>query len=350
MLLSIIIPFYNSKQKCTNLTEKIKQIHDSEVEVVLIDDGSTDETFEHLKDIQKESPCKVIVDRQENKGPGGARNHGLSLSTGEYIWFVDSDDDINLSAIEVLKKLQDKKYDFIDFDLKSKAGQINSMNLPAGEHTTNNQTRTALLKNFGRIWSKIIRKEIIIKNNILYPEFCIYEDNPLSLIYPLTIKRFYKTNSIGYYYNEENESITRGSISPRFFDRLETAIFGIKKALKLTSTEEEKNLAIARFTDLFLINTTITLMSQKNISGIIDSARVMRHYRDSIKKINTTHKPIEIKIDTSKRKLLALYKIAFRVIWLASYIVPNQDSYFSKKHLSCWQQPIFFPEKLTESS
>lgn len=90
--LSIIIPTYNTDKYIFKLLNNIiAQKHDENLEIIIIDDGSTDDTRKIVNEyLKKNNFIKYYY--QENKGVSSARNYGLSVSNGEYIWFVDSDD------------------------------------------------------------------------------------------------------------------------------------------------------------------------------------------------------------------------------------------------------------------
>lgn len=339
-LLSIICPFYNSIKKCDRLLETLGKITDSQVELILIDDGSSDETYNLLKEFKNKAQCNTIIATQENKGPGGARNHGLILARSKYVWFIDSDDDVYLNVIEQLKELAHKNYDFIDFNLKSKSGIVNSMSVIPGEYTDKKNARELLITNFGRICTKIIRRELITTHNIFYPEHCIYEDNPLMLIYPFYVDSFYKSDVTGYIHHEDFESITRSNPGPRFFDRITTITHGAKIGLSLTTEKTEKDRIESKFLQIFLLNTIPALIKQFNLTGIILAARVMRYYREKCTILKIEISPFRSSLLEKKSKWLFLYNLIFRTVWVASYALPSQECFFEKKHLSCWGHPI----------
>lgn len=93
---SVIVPVYNSDKYLKScLDSLINQILD-ELEIIIIDDCSTDQSFSILEDYQKRYPSKFKLFRNfQNKGQGYTRNMGMKYATGEYIDFVDSDDYIN---------------------------------------------------------------------------------------------------------------------------------------------------------------------------------------------------------------------------------------------------------------
>lgn len=118
MYLSIIIPVYNTEiylSECIDSCLDLEKQMDN-FEIILVDDGSTDSSLSICKDYKnKYSNIKVLS--QENQKQGAARNYGLSIAKGNYIWFVDSDDTIQLNGFsKILKHLKIKLYDVVCFN------------------------------------------------------------------------------------------------------------------------------------------------------------------------------------------------------------------------------------------
>lgn len=100
-LISLIVPIYNSEKHLKRCLDSIVNQTYENLEIILINDGSTDKSLEICKSYLEIDP-RVIVLSQENKGVSYARNYGLENVTGEYVGFVDSDDYINLDMYEKL--------------------------------------------------------------------------------------------------------------------------------------------------------------------------------------------------------------------------------------------------------
>src|SRR5215510_4735947 len=105
LLLSFIVPFFNSAGKADRLLSTLAGINEPDVELIFVDDGSSDGTAAYLHEWQSFMKVRCTAVRQENKGPGAARNRGLDLASGRFVWYVDSDDDINPEAVPVLRRL-----------------------------------------------------------------------------------------------------------------------------------------------------------------------------------------------------------------------------------------------------
>lgn len=119
---SVIIPLYNTEEYIGECLESVLQQTQKDIEIIVVDDGSTDRSLEVVKEYQKENDnLKVVC--QENKKLGAARNFGMSLAAGEYICFLDSDDLLEKNALEELyKKASVNNLDFVTYDLKCFGG------------------------------------------------------------------------------------------------------------------------------------------------------------------------------------------------------------------------------------
>lgn len=113
--LSIIVPIFNAQDFLEDALESIFSQIDSSVEVVLVDDGSTDNSRSVIDHYA--SRASVVVHLQRNLGLGAARNVGIGLASGEYIWFVDSDDLIAAGSVLDLNNLtiEDEQPDVVLF-------------------------------------------------------------------------------------------------------------------------------------------------------------------------------------------------------------------------------------------
>ena len=99
-LVSVIIPVYNSGNKIKKCIKSILNNGYSNIEIIIVDDGSDKETVDICNSLEKEEKIRVI--HQENAGVSSARNKGIEQARGEFITFVDADDTIDSNLISVL--------------------------------------------------------------------------------------------------------------------------------------------------------------------------------------------------------------------------------------------------------
>ena len=104
MKLSIIIPAYNCEKTIKNCISSIlnREIHGIEVECIVVDDGSLDATRTIIQAINKKDD-RIKYLYQENRGAGAARNLGLKHISGDYVWFIDGDDEVCPNAVNIIK-------------------------------------------------------------------------------------------------------------------------------------------------------------------------------------------------------------------------------------------------------
>lgn len=127
-LVSVVVPAYNSEKYLRRTVETLLSQKHRDIEVILIDDGSTDSTFEIMKEIS-ESDGRVRVAHVCNGGVSAARNLGISFAMGEWLMFVDSDDELEDSCVSSLLTVAvEKGADFavcgMKFDYLDSRGEL----------------------------------------------------------------------------------------------------------------------------------------------------------------------------------------------------------------------------------
>lgn len=192
--LSIIIPAYNVKSYIEQCLRSILSSKSDKFECIIVNDGSTDETLSVLSKFISDN--RVIIFNQENKGVSSARNHGLSKSSGEYIWFFDSDDYIVGSIDVILDEIQ-KGYSSFDFILKTKDFFDKTNKVISSIEKYENLDNTSLsLYLYGGLryvlWNKIVRRDIIQLSKASFPDGRIMEEIPFFTDYFLYSDRKFK--------------------------------------------------------------------------------------------------------------------------------------------------------------
>ncbi|OOM79948.1 glycosyltransferase [Clostridium sp. BL-8] len=234
---SIIVPVYNSRKYLRRCLDSIVSQSLEEIEIILINDFSTDESIGILKEYKQKYRSKIIIiDLKENKKPGGARNEGMKIAKGEYIGFVDSDDYVEKEMYEELYKLAKQgNYDMVDcgFDNKS-AGKMALSTVKEVWGELNTEKRRHLIAYPGFVWSKIFKRSILIDNNIRFREKITFEDVDFLPIVMLYLKNVYASDLVLYYYTNNSKSITSDShVKIQINDKMEALRCLVKKFKEL---------------------------------------------------------------------------------------------------------------------
>lgn len=213
---SIIVPFYNVEkyiEKC--LTSLVNQTLE-EIEIILVNDGSKDNSIKVAKDFEQKYPAKIRYYEKPNGGLGDARNFGIKFAKGEYIAFLDSDDYVEPTMYEEMYEMAIKeKSDMVECDFWWEYPNKKKEDIGVEYKNQNDM----LLKARVVAWNKLIKKEIYEK----HPEarFAVglrYEDvegfykilpyiNKVSFVRKPFIHYVQRNNSISNTQNKKNEEM-----------------------------------------------------------------------------------------------------------------------------------------------
>lgn len=205
MLLSIIIPIYNREDKIERCINSLQRIKKRNVEFVLVNDGSTDNTKVVCEEwAQKETRIRLI--NQENTGVSGARNAGIKNSRGKYIAFVDSDDEITEAYNIIINHLEENdKYDLYAFDffiqMEKNPRRHKRELLLAGKNEKEVLYNNYLTGDTNSACMNIYRAEIMKANDIYFPvDMKMGEDAVFNGRYLKYCNNVYYIDEIGYKY------------------------------------------------------------------------------------------------------------------------------------------------------
>lgn len=242
--ISFIIPVYNTGKYIKRCLDSIfNQIEPEDIEVIVINDGSTDNSDELINQYIEKSNKKDIIKyyKKENEGVAKARNFGIEKATAKYILFVDSDDYISKETLEVLHPHIDKDIDMIKFKLQkfdSYGKILERVGGPTFETTTGQDAFTKLYSEDVLLDSPtiyLIKKELFTKNNLQF-QGRYHEDFGLIPILILLAKTFISLPDYLYYYMQVENSITRSNDYDKTIKRMEDVFFHYDRMLKIIDT------------------------------------------------------------------------------------------------------------------
>ncbi len=191
--LSIIVPIYNAGKYLSNLLNSIIKQINKDIEIILIDDGSTDDSLQICNDYGKKC-SNIIVKSIKNSGSGIARNTGIKMANGEYLFFPDSDDLVCDNAINVIMESIKEKPDYVVYsyyqqyrdDEKSQLIKLEDDQLN-GEQLRKDYTQCLIPSSKiylqGAPWNKVFKKSIIDDNNLEFPQLKRHQDDVFIINY-----------------------------------------------------------------------------------------------------------------------------------------------------------------------
>lgn len=172
-IISIIIPVYNVENYIEECVNSLLNCKSNDLEIILIDDGSKDQSGQICDELKKRD-IRVRVKHIENAGPGNARNQGINIARGKYLFFCDSDDFVDSNGFfKVIEFLKKNDLDILVFDSCYEGNCKGNYVFDAAE-MNEKDPKNEVIKYATRIrisapWKKIFRLEIVKKYNIKFP-------------------------------------------------------------------------------------------------------------------------------------------------------------------------------------
>ena len=235
--ISVILPVYNSENYIKECLDSLLSQTFTDIEILCIDDGSTDGSLNILKDIEK-TDSRITVITQENMGVAKTRNNGLNLVKGNYVYFMDSDDCLDKNAF---KKLHDnitsnrsdfcimkvifvngsEEYKFPAFDIDKEFDKVNFNDFTF----TYRDVKSHVLNDLFAPWLKLYSAEFLKSNDdFTFPEIKSYSDAPFHVKTMLNASRISFVPEYLYYYRENDDSLVHSSSNTINFFRLSDII------------------------------------------------------------------------------------------------------------------------------
>ena len=240
-IISVVVPCYNVEKYIVRCLKSIKnQTYGFEnIELILVDDASSDNTLSLLNAFKERYRQNVIVVAlQKNEKQGAARNIGMDMATGKYITFVDSDDMIDKTMLE---KMHSKMLEFdcdevrcgmFRFcDDKDISNHKEGLNHRYSDLTNDEERKSYILSSMSCVVpSRLFKREVLVNNNIRFIEGVSYEDAHFSAICCFYVNsRCWLDEELYYYYQNPDSTMSNYSddknlehiiVANRIFDEL----------------------------------------------------------------------------------------------------------------------------------
>ena len=216
--LSVIIPIYNGAKTIVRCLDSLVAIPNAAtaLEIIVINDGSQDETLEVVTDYQAQHPEQTIsVITQVNQGQSAARNRGLEVAQGAYVWFVDADDWVDSVAADYLLSLiAEEPYDMLCFGVRncSEEGEVPSEWMDSSVHDfdqlqcTDGRVLLTQHSLSGSVCPFLWRRTMLEEHQARFMEGLLHEDALFYWHYTAFAERVLLVPIVAYYYYQRAES------------------------------------------------------------------------------------------------------------------------------------------------
>jgi glycosyltransferase involved in cell wall biosynthesis len=322
-LISIIVPIYNPGQHLYKCLESLANQKRANFEVVLVDDGSTDDSGKICEEYcQKYNNFYYFY--KENSGVSDTRNFGIEKSCGEYITFVDSDDYIDEKYTEKAEELIEQNYEMFVFNFVEVNGK-NKCEKIFLEHSQDITCPVVLDKYFqtyflSTCWKIFYKKSLVKNNDIAFKENINYgEDMLFSITAYLNSLKTYYLNYCGYFYVINETSATQTTDMEK---RKKCCVDNIELYKQINLLLKEKNISISE--DLFLdallrnfVSGIDSLLMTSNARKYIEINEILMLYEPYLDKYkrekSALNSKLKLQIALLKRKNVFLMDVYFKV-------------------------------------
>lgn len=260
--ISVVVPAYNAEKYLGDCIRSVINQTYVNWELVLIDDGSNDQSGE-IADRYKQIEKRIKVIHKDNAGVSAARNLGIDMSTGDYVMFLDADDELTSDCMETLLNIAlANKADIVAGRTCGElSGSEKKLTIWRGEEAV----RRSLMDDpfTYSACAKLIRKDCIGKTRFV-PELRINEDS--YFVFQLLCKEpmFVGIEKEVYFYRENQNSASRAAFSDKFFDVLHVA-------------DLKKGIVVAKFPEMEALAKNMQLKARMNLLHIL-ALRTKKEY------------------------------------------------------------------------
>ena len=230
--LSVIVPIYNVEKYLDKCLASLVNQTMKEIEIICVNDGSTDHSQDIVEEYQKKFPGKIIGLMKKNGGLADARNYGLAHANGDYVAFIDSDDWVEADMFKVMyQQVVKKQADVVVCDMEYVYESGETKFVPGGEFTETNVSNDPLIITINNsACNKLFKRSLF--DDVKFPKGLWYEDLGCVPIVLAKANKIVKVNHVFYNYFQR-----AGSIMHTPSDK----IFDIYRALDLVKSYVVKN-------------------------------------------------------------------------------------------------------------
>ena len=331
MKLSVIVPVYNmaAGNKLKFCLDSLMAQTVKDMEVIAVDDASTDDSPQILKSYEEKYPGRFrAIYSERNMRQGGAKNRGLKEAFGEWVGFVDSDDFVAADMYEkLLTKAEETGADLVgcDYSIVDKqsfeVGKVVENNSADQTGVLDAKKHESLILKTGSMVVKIYLRSVIESNKLDFPEGMFYEDNCAASLWSVYFKHFERVDEPLYYYLQIPDSTTHHVSFEKCSDRMAAMELLLNESRRRGVFEGYKDVILMRVAELGYVNTLFSYMYE----GSKRKAGECKKIRDYINRLYPEFRDNPYytqRVNPEYRKLIDLQQrsnILFFVYYIALY-------------------------------
>lgn len=343
--ISIILPCYNVAQYIDRCLESIKGQSFHDYEIICINDGSTDNTLDVLTK-WKERFNNINIVSFQNQGLSQARNEGLKLAQGEYVYFFDPDDYINPGTLEAAyRKAKEGEYDAVHFGFQTIYEDQGGIHYDKSEKPYVYQSNDEIIheylpkflgitqqnidewidmttmwnsKQFSGVWRFLYKRSILVENNIIFPKgIKLIEDKIFNARFFCYAKTIATMEEVFYNYIIKEKGLLTSSIN-NSKGLVDDKVIGIEqRALLRNLYLKEHNLDIFSFYIGTIVFSALELIMRMSVFPFNTARKELTRYiclpdvKNGIKEARISNLPLKLKLPI----ILLKMKLHYLLLW-----------------------------------
>lgn len=304
---SIIVPFINGEDYLKECIENLQKQQYPDYEIILIDDGSKDNSKGIINNYLQNSKIKYYYLNDKTIGVGKARNFGIEKARGEYIMFVDVDDCIDENLLKYMEKYMNKNIDIIKYKLEivnftdASKKDIGKNGIDTSKTNQNKVKRNEFEgktirgeEGFNKLCFEdkyldspclyLIKKDMLKEKNLKFRENMYHEDFGLIPRLIVKAKSMVLTDYCGYYYVQTNESIMRNNNYEKELKKVEDKIEHYKNMVDflevfMLSKETKQNMKIYYTNSIILSLKNLNKIDRRKIEKRIKNLKMIENFK-----------------------------------------------------------------------
>lgn len=328
---SIILPCYNVSQYIERAIDSILIQDFKDYEIIIINDGSTDNSLQKCDDLGYTEKGYIKILSFKNQGLSQARNEGLKIAQGEYVYFFDPDDYINQGMLsKVYLKAKEGNYDAVHFGFQTIYEDQGGIHYDKAESPYVYQTNDEIIHNylprflgitqdninsfvdlnhlwnskeFSGVWRFLYKRSVLIDNKILFPKgIKLIEDKLFNARFFCYAKTIALMDDVLYNYVIKEKGLLTSSLN-NVKGLVEDKIIGIEQRAILRNLYlKEKNIDIFSYYIGTIVFSALELIMRLSDISFFSSRKELKRYmnmedvRVGIKEIDVSHLPLKLRL------------------------------------------------------